>query len=264
MSALQFEQDFPIGFAEDRSQPEEDSTDFYVEWLDNTSEFPGLSAAASLSSANLTAGSWELLQRKELNEEDNLVEEDDGAWSKINTSQEHPLYAQIVEKNATELQPTKRNVQPLWSNTHKSKAKAQNAIEDLDNNQDDLGTELLGIHKSQSRRANRMTRRRNYHDLRVLDFRVDGVFRMATTRNGTDITWLPSSDCDQNLVISNLGCTLFNLDINTRPEALRYAARYKHNVQKFSYKILKSSTSSKHPLFPDGREYSVHSAIVKN
>ncbi|KAI8641237.1 hypothetical protein BD408DRAFT_320285, partial [Parasitella parasitica] len=100
-------QDFPIGFAENRSQPEE-ATNFYVEWLDNSSEFPGLAAAASLSNANLTTGSWELLQRKELNDQDNIVEEDEGAWSKISTSEQHPLYAQIVEKNAAELQPPKR------------------------------------------------------------------------------------------------------------------------------------------------------------
>lgn len=263
MSVIQLEQDFPIGFAEDRNQSE-DTTEFYVEWLDNSSEFPGLSAS-SLNNTNLNGGNWELLQRKELNDEDNIVEEDEGAWSKINTSEQHPLYAQVAEKNAVELQPTKRSIQPLWPvSTHRETNEKQDAI-DEDNYQDDLGAELIDLHKGQSRRANRMTRLRNIHDLRTIDVHVEGVFRLATSHKGTtDITWLPYDTSDKDLVISHQGNNVLNLNLDTKSQALRYSARFKHNVKKFSFTSAYSASSiTKHPAFPDGGEYSVHSRIIK-
>ncbi|KAG2204943.1 hypothetical protein INT46_005369 [Mucor plumbeus] len=264
MSVIQLEQDFPIGFAEDRNQLE-DTTEFYVEWLDNNSEFPGL-AASSLNNANLNGGNWELLQRKELNDEDNIVEEDEGAWSKINTSEQHPLYAQVAEKNAVELQPTKRRIQPLWPITSHTNIneKKQDAINEDDYN-DDLGAELIDAHKAQSRRANRMTKLRNFHDLRTIDVHVEGVFRLATSHKGTtDVTWLPYDTSNQDLIISYQGNNLLNLNLNTKSQALRYSARFKHNVKKFSFKSAYSTSSgTKHPAFPDSGEYSVHSQITK-
>ncbi|CAO3637291.1 unnamed protein product [Mucor fragilis] len=260
MSAIHLEQDFPIGFAENRDQLGE-TTEYYVEWLDNSAEFPGLAAASTLNNANLTGGNWELLQRKELNDEDNIVEEDDeGTWSKINTLDQHPLYAQVTEKNAAELQPAKRQIQPLWP-VQAARAKPatddkQDAI-DEDTYQDDLGAELIDIHKAQSRRANRMGKLRKYHDLKTIDLHVQGVFRVAYSPKGaTNVVWLPYDTSDPNAISQHI----FNMNADPRAQALRYASRFSHNFKKFACK----TNHSKHPSFPDNGEYSVHSAIVKN
>ncbi|KAL9546795.1 hypothetical protein PS6_007468 [Mucor atramentarius] len=255
MSAIHLEQEFPIGFAENRDQAGEE-TEYYVEWLDNSAEFPGLAAASTLNNANLNGGNWELLQRKELNDEDNIVEEDDeGAWSKISTADQHPLYAQVTEKNAAELQPTKRRIQPLWP-LQPTRAKhsddKQDAI-DEDTYQDDLGAELIDIHKAQSRRANRMGKLRKYHDLKTIDLHVQAY----SPKGAADVVWLPHDTSDPSAIISQ---HIFNMNADPKAQALRYASRFSHNFKKYACK----SNNTKHPSFPDNGEYSVHSPIVKS
>lgn len=272
------EEVFPVGFAEhkDNNSQIDDNTVFYVEWLDNSSEFPGLSTS---NDSGLNDGNWELLQRKEINDEEHtLVPVEDDAWSKLTTSGTHgELYANVAEKNAAELQPTKRNIQPLWSNISKKEVNNQkdesSTTIDEDNYQDDLAYDLLDIHKSQSRRASRMTRRRQMHDLKTVEFHVEGVLRLATTRTGlTDVTWVPyeknakilEEHSKKNVVHTYDHFTLDNWSkLTNKSQALTYTAKFTHNVKRYTYQYNTTTVDHKRPVFPDNSEFSVHSAIVR-
>lgn len=112
-------QDFPIAFAELK----EDSSDtkVYHEWLESSSEFPILPSSSSIDEHDLTGGNWELLQRKEINEDEGrhilIPLEEDNEWSKLNiTFEKSALYSEIMEKNATELQPKTFIIPTIWIN----------------------------------------------------------------------------------------------------------------------------------------------------
>ncbi|KAI8644100.1 hypothetical protein BD408DRAFT_413722 [Parasitella parasitica] len=260
MADIQFEQYFPIGFAENRCLLEE-AVEFYVEWLDDALQFPDLPAASSLKSKDLAGGGWELIQRKELNNQPCIVQEDEGAWAKIYTSEQHSLYSQVAVKNADRLWPTKRTIRPLWPIHVAECEKKQNAI-DKDKYQDNLGAELIDTYKSQSRRSNRMARLSQYHNLRTIDIHVEGVFRVATSRKGAiDVTWIPYDPSIPNVIVSH-----HIMHFNEHPKAnmLRYVTKFKHNFKRYALVNARSSSSTKYRLaFPDAGEYSVHSSIIK-
>lgn len=262
-NAVLQQEDFPVGFAEQKVQIEDDTV-FYVEWLDNSSEFPGLPA-----SNDLTDGNWELLRRKEIDDDEHtLIPVEDDAWSKLSTPGSHELYANIAEKNAAELQPTKRAIQPLWPNINNKKTVKEVAA-DEDICQEDLGLELNDIHKSQSRRANRFTNRRQLHDLKTVDIHVDGILRLATSRQGkTDITWVPyekdlsSVDPSKKKTLDTYIDSLANVRVTNKSQALTFSAKFTHNVKRYAFKYNTGPVESKRPIFPDNGEFSVHSSIV--
>ncbi|GAA5803671.1 hypothetical protein EDC94DRAFT_610718 [Helicostylum pulchrum] len=265
------QEDFPVGFAEhkDTDHQMNDDTVFYVEWLDNSSEFPSLSAP---NETNFTRGTWELLQRKEINGEDEhtlIPVEGDACWSKLSTPGLNELYVDVAEKNA-ELKPTKRTVQPLWSEMSvKKKTVKQGPVTDEDLYQDDLGSELLNNQKTQSRRANRLGSRRQLHDLKTVDIHVEGILKLATTRLGkTNITWVPyekkqpAMDREERLAVEEYFYASINHVITSKPDALRFSSRFSQNVKRSLHNYSTSNNSeSKRPLFPDNSEFSVHSHI---
>ncbi|KAI8075951.1 uncharacterized protein B0P05DRAFT_547071 [Gilbertella persicaria] len=259
MSPL-FEQDFPIGFAETKT--DNNNTEFYVEWLDNSTEFPGLTT----NNTNLDGGNWEILRRKEIQEVDEeQTLEEDGDWSKINHDQ--PLYAQVAEKNA-ELQPTKRAIQPLWTHSsQKTKVKKEKTEEPED--EEYLAYELNDAHKSQSRRASRLAHLNKLHDLKTVNIHMEGVFRLATSKNGTtaDLVWTPVDKENTNFSLLNSlqAEHLKELRVTNKAQALSFFARYSHNTKKYNavHAGVPSTSHSKQPLFPDNGEYSVHAPIIK-
>lgn len=269
------QEDFPVGFAEQTNNclPANDDTVFYVEWLDDGSEFPSLSSTKDES--NLTAGTWELLQRKEINDGDHtLIPVEDEAWSKLTTpGTTQELYSQITEKNASELQPTKRDIQPLWSNISKKKAAKKEEDDEIDEDtyQDDLSYELRSCQKSQSTRANRLSSKRKIHDLKTVDIHVEGIFRLATSNLGkTEVTWvpyekkLPTIEQRKNkTVLDTYVDNLANFRVSNKAQALTFSARFTHNVKRYTYKYSAGPTETKRPAFPDVSEFSIHSAIVR-
>ncbi|KAI7866916.1 uncharacterized protein EV154DRAFT_532398 [Mucor mucedo] len=262
-NALLQQVDFPVGFAEQKDQIEDDTV-FYVEWLDSNSEFPGLSS--SNNEKNLNGGNWELLRRKELDDEElTLVPVEDNAWSNLSTRDSHELYATVAEKNAAELQPTKRVIQPLWPNiSAKKTVKAENT-EDV--YEEDLALELNDIHKSQSRRANRMTSRRKLHDIKTVDIYVEGILSLATSHYGkTTVTWVPYEKDLSNFDPTRLETyidSLTNTNISNKDKAIRYSSKFTHNTKRYAYKYGNQAANSKRPIFPDSGEFPVQSPIVK-
>jgi hypothetical protein len=259
MPALQ-QEDFPVAFAETRDycqQTDDDSTVFYVEWLDNSSEFPGL---ATPTNTNLTGGNWELLQRKEVipEETDHAVVPVEDSWSKIIRAEEHPLYADMVEKNAAELQPKKRVVQPLWPNVQLSNKKSQeDTTEKIDSEElyeQDLGTELYDDLKSQSRRSNYLSRRRNLHTLTVTDYHVQGILRIATRTKG----WI-SAPVPEGVVDYSAFLTVKMDRTTTEAEAKRYNSRHSHNRKRYTWRL----DRKKPQIVDDLSEFNVLSAIAK-
>lgn len=262
------QEDFPVGFAEqkDTNHQMNDDTVFYVEWLDNSSEFPSLSAT---NETNFTGGTWELLQRKEINgDEHTLTPVEGDAWSKLSTPGLNELYVDVAEKN-TELKPTKRTVQPLWPEMKmKKKTVKETPVSDEDSYQDDLGYELLTNQKTQSRRANRLGNRRHLHDLKTVDIHVEGILKLATTRLGkTNITWVPyekktssSLGREERLAVEEYFNCSMNYAITNKPDALRFTSRFSQNVKRslHNYSV---QNESKRPIFPDNSEFSVHSHI---
>ncbi|GAA5809772.1 hypothetical protein MFLAVUS_003185 [Mucor flavus] len=266
-STLTQQEDFPVGFAEqkDTNHQMNDDTVFYVEWLDNSSEFPSLSAT---NETNFTRGTWELLQRKEINgDEHTLTPVEGDAWSKISTPGLNELYVDVAEKNA-ELKPTKRTVQPLWPEMSiKKKTAKEDPVADEDLYQEDLGYELLTNQKTQSRRANRLSSRRQLHDLKTVDIHVEGILKLATTRLGkTNITWVPyvkkqpSVDKEERLAVEEYFYASINHAITSKPDALRFSSRFSQNVKRSLHNYSVHS-ESKRPIFPDNSEFSVHSHI---
>lgn len=259
-----FQEDFPVGFAEQKEQSE-DETIFYVEWLDNSSEFPGLTTS---NDHNLTGGNWELLQRKEIDDEEHtLVPVEDDAWSKLSTPDSHELYATIAEKDAVELQPSKRAIQPIWPNFNHKKTEKKVAA-DEDTYEEDLALELNDIHKSQSRRANRMTSRRKLHDIKTVDIYVEGILRLATSHHGkTAVTWVPYekdlSSFDLSRLDTYIDSLANNSAITNKSQAISYASKFSHNTKRYAYKYNQSVESTKRPLFPDSGEFPVQANIVR-
>lgn len=270
------QEDFPVGYAEqtEKYHQIDDNTTFYVEWLDDNAEFPGLSN--NNNNKNLTSGNWELLQRKECNEEEHtLVPVEDDAWSKLTTPGTNELYANVTEKNAAELQPTKRTIQPLWSNINKkqpSKKEEENKEDiDEDSYQDNLSYDLIDTQKSQSRRANRLSSKRQMHDLKTVDIHVEGILRLATSKLGkTAVTWvpyekkLPTIDNYSNKnILDTYVDNLANVRVTNKAQALTFSAKFTHNVKRYSYKYSTAPAEPKRAVFPDTSEFSVHSAIVR-
>jgi hypothetical protein len=263
MSALQ-QETFPVAFAEtkDHCQQINDSTVFYVEWLDNSSEFPGL---ATPTNTNLTGGNWELLQRKEIvedNEQENhTIEPVEDSWSKIISAEDHPLYADMVEKNAAELQPTKRIIKPLWSNDQ-IKRKSQEDITEKNNDDDlyeeDLGAELFDDLKSQSRRSNQLSRRRQLHTLKVTDYHVQGILRVATTTKGWIHPPITPEGISQGYTFQLL---VREAGIVTEAQAKRYNSRHSHNHRRYTWDYYNSN--NKFRSVNDYSEFSVFSPCTK-
>ncbi|KAI8993368.1 hypothetical protein BDB01DRAFT_715895, partial [Pilobolus umbonatus] len=71
------EQDFPICYAEEVNHNNSDMI-YYIDWLDDNSQFPSLSAPSN-SKSTLDEGNWELMLRKEMDEDEFIVDlgEDD-------------------------------------------------------------------------------------------------------------------------------------------------------------------------------------------
>lgn len=261
MSTLQ---DFPICFAEFNPQLDE-SSEFYVEWLDNNEEFPSLS-----NMNNLNGGSWEVLQRKELNDNESFnvvpAEED---WSTLIQNDGQKPYAKIAEYAAC-LQPLKRPVKPLWpersSNIKKNISAA--ALEDEDKDilfdtssmyQDNLGEELKSSQKGRSRKAARYSKNRKLHDLRTIDIHIDGILSIATSREGTTTTtWKPN----RNVEVSYEAGILTAVDFFTKAQALAFSSRFSHNFKRFSFKYVTGKMDQKRGFY-DNTESSIYEPIIK-
>ncbi|KAG2194797.1 hypothetical protein INT47_004128 [Mucor saturninus] len=254
------EADFPVGFAEQKDQIEADTV-FYVEWLDNNSEFPGL----AFNECPLNGDNWELLRRNEIDDEDHtcIMVEDD-SWSKLSKSNLNQLYAAVVEKNAAELQPTKRAIQPLWPNTKTKKTIKVENIEDV--YEEDLALDLNDVHKSQYRRAHKLTSRRKLHDLKIVDLHVEGILNLATSHhNKTRVDWVPYQKDLSNFDRTRLETYtdgLLNSNISDRDIAIRYSARFSHNTKRYLYNYFNKRPIQKRSHFPDNEEYSVQARIV--
>lgn len=241
-------QEFPIAFAEQK----EDSSDtkVYHEWLENSSEFPKLPSSSSINEHNLTSGSWELLQRREVHEDEGqhilIPLEEDNEWSKLNTTfEKSTLYSEIMELNAAELQPKTYNIQSIWIN--ESTPSAVTADEEHDSDyEDDLGAELIDDQKSQSRRANRLSNRRQIHDLKTVDGYVKGIYAIATAKDGIK---LPST---ADKLIKTRGGR------SDKENALVLCAKYSHNMKRRTFKHVGNKRQASHK---DHCEFSVHSDI---
>ncbi|KAG2234127.1 hypothetical protein BDF21DRAFT_405735 [Thamnidium elegans] len=244
-------QDFPVAFAEDINYPS--NTEMYVEWLENSSEFPTLSCPSATHDANLDGDNWELLQRKETVEEDQHILvplEDDDEW--LNAEfEEDVLYSEVTEKNATELQPKKRAVKPLWPNENKPLVEPAEENDDDYEDEADLGTELVDLKRSQSRRANKLSRLRRIHDLKTVDNYVHGIYKTATTKG------VIKSGAETDRIIKTRG----GHARSDKQNALVLCSKYTHNMNRYTFKYIgmskRPSVSSK-----DNCEFSVHSDII--
>lgn len=245
-STLTYKQDFPVAFAEQVQDPSASSTEFYIDWLEDSAEFPVLSSSAAINDGSYTSGNWELLQRKDILEEEGLhvlvPADEEEEWSKLNAIEKEELYSKIMEKNAQELQPKQFTVTPLWSNNiTKESQQQQHAVvtDDEDENyvdEDDLGAELIDTKKSQSRRASRLSNRRKVHDLKAVDIYVHGIYSVATQKG------------QSKSIISD------------KRYALAMCSQYSHNMKKRTFKYLGTSNKK----IPQGEisEYNVHSGII--
>ncbi|KAI8991659.1 hypothetical protein BDF20DRAFT_909408 [Mycotypha africana] len=182
---VSFQQDFPISFAEEMATKTDSAPNkFYVEWFDNSNEFPTLTSSGSNHLGKMTVpskvGTWELLQKTDLKIDDHQQEQGP-----------QQLYSQMVEKNATELQPSFRTVQSLHSNP-KQKKKSQQDNDVVVEEDPSLNVDLYDIHKSQSRRANRP---KHMKAGRKVDVHIEGTLRLATSRHGkTHFIWIPNDN----------------------------------------------------------------------
>ncbi|KAI8385807.1 hypothetical protein BD560DRAFT_384421 [Blakeslea trispora] len=223
-------QEYPVSFAE-AIQSSQD-TPFYVEWLDNSSEFPGLATTTT----TLDKESWELLRRKELQETELQPMEEVGDWTKIGS--QPSLYADIAQKNATKplslhhvrsVKP-KTDIQPKKQEEEKEEDKVEVVS-------DELNADLLLDRKAYSRRANILGRKRQKHDMEIVRLNMEVVFRLATSKNGTlkvncysqGIHAPPSS-----LLSGIQESYLKEFRVNTKAQALSFAAKYKHNTKKYN------------------------------
>lgn len=246
-------QDFPVAFAEEVNYPS--NTKIYVEWLENSSEFPTLSCSSATHDTNLDGDNWELLQRKETVEEERHILvplEDDDEW--LNAAfEEDVLYSEVTEKNATELQPKKLTVKPLWSNEVKSLIVPTEENDNDDDYEDeaDLGAELMDVKRSQSRRTNKLSHLRRIHDLKTVDNYVHGIYKTATTKG------VIKSGAETDRIIKTRG----GHARSDKQNALVLCSKYTHNMNRYTFKYLgmrkRPSTSSK-----DNCEFSVHSDII--
>lgn len=246
-------QDFPIAFAE---QTEDSSnTEVYNEWLENSSEFPILPSSSSINEHNLTGGSWELLQRREVIEDEGQhilipVEEED-EWSKLNTTfEKDTLYSEIMERNAAELQQKTHIIQSIWINENKFDTSSGTVDEENDDDyEDDLGAELIDDQKSSSRRANRLSNRRQLHDLKTVDGYVKGIYAIATTKDGI------KSPAAADRQIKTRGAH----GRSDKENALVLCAKYSHNMKKRTFK---HAGNKRQASLKDNCEFSVHSDIT--
>lgn len=247
MTTTAQQQEFPIAFAEQIDNNNQPSSQFYVEWLENSSEFPGLASSATINDLSLSGGNWELLQRKEAIDDDGqhvlipVEEDDDDEWSKLNTTAEkEELYSEVIEKNAADLQPKTYTVQPLWTRDKITSAKDKEAADgqeeeiqedDHDENyedyEDNLGAELVDSVKSQSRRTNRLSNRRKIHDLKVVDTFAKGIHKMATSRGVQ-----PACKAD------GMVTTHKNMGRSDKANALVMCSKYAHNMKTHAHKYI--------------------------
>ncbi|KAG2194796.1 hypothetical protein INT47_004127 [Mucor saturninus] len=244
-------QDFPIAFAEQKENSSD--TKVYREWLENSSEFPVLPSSSSVNEHNLTSGSWELLQRREVHEDEGqhilIPLEEDNEWSKLNTTfEKSTLYSEVMEMNAAELQPKTYSIQSIWIN-ESTPTPATVADDDNDSDyEDDLGAELIDDQKSQSRRANRLSNRRQIHDLKTVDGYVKGIYAIATAKDGAKT----SSTVDRQIKTRSAHGR------SDKENALVLCAKYSHNMKRRTFKHVGNKRQSSHK---DHCEFSVHSDI---
>lgn len=242
MSSIVYQADFPIGFAENRE--EQTSTAYYVEWLENSSEFPDLIT----TNTDLSGGNWELLQKKEIDHEDHTLVPLDDAWAKISSLEEDKhSYVEIAEKNANELKPSKRSIQPLWPHHPVKRQPAMNN-EQQEDYYDDLyqDIDLFNAHKSQSKNANRSRHLRKMHNLRTTDHYVQGILRLATS-HGHNV---------ENPNLKYLGYQ--DVKVSNKAQALAFTAKF--NAKK--YGIPKDNGGVKNHKTDFG-EYSVNDMITR-
>ncbi|CAO3644070.1 unnamed protein product [Mucor hiemalis] len=253
---LTYQQEFPVAFAEQVQDPSA-STEFYIDWLEDSVEFPVLSSSAAINDGNYTSGNWELLQRKDIFEEEGLhvlvPAEEEEEWSKLNAIEKEELYSKIIEKNAQELQPKQYTITPLWSNiTKESHVVADDEDEEYvdENDDNNLGVELIDTKKSQSRRTSRLSNRRKIHDLKAVDIHVRGIYSIATQKRGQ------SSSSGDNVI--GFGGYANRSD---KANALALCSQYSHSMKKRTFKYLGSS--NKKISQNEISEYNVHSKITE-
>lgn len=257
-STLTYKQDFPVAFAEQVQDPSA-STEFYIDWLEDSAEFPVLSSAAAINDGSYTSGNWELLQRKDILEEEGLhvlvPAEEEEEWSKLNAIEKEELYSKIIEKNAQELQPKQYTITSPWSNIVKeSHAVTDDEDENYVDEEDNLGAELIDTKKSQSRRASRLSNRRKIHDLKAVDIYVRGIYSVATQK-GSQSNFVGSGDViGRRDVITNYTLR------SDKGNALAMCSQFSHNMKKRTFKYLGSS--NKKISQSEISEYNVHSKII--
>lgn len=179
--------DFPVGYAEVTEHGDSDTV-YYVEWLDNGSEFPDLTGGSNKKHQNNVDPTWELLEHHELDHEDLTLVADEDNWSKINAFNKHS-YVEVAEKNADELKPTKRALQPLWPPIPKT---AEASTDESNTSEDEDCLDCYSYHKSQSKTANRSSHLRRLRQLKLADNQFPaGFYQLATSKDGPteDITF---------------------------------------------------------------------------
>jgi hypothetical protein len=150
-----------------------------------------------MKSPALEDATWEVLEKTEIHNENlTLVPENDD-WSKINAFDTHS-YLDVAEKNADELKPSKRTVQPLWSSQDKTEKDGDNNDGDGDADDEFDPTTLYEAHKSQRKLAIRSSHLSKLETLKTFDTIIPGMYEMGTSKTepefypqekGADIYW---------------------------------------------------------------------------
>lgn len=247
MSPITQQADFSIGFAENRDFDSSEKTVHYTEWLNNSVEFPDL--ASTTSNTDLSGGNWELLQKKEIDHEDHKLvslEEEEETWARISSFEEDKhSYVEMAEKNAAELKPSKRTVQPLWPEYYRGVQLKKNTSDDTNYYDelydDNLDIDLFNVHKSQGKHANRTRHLRKMHTLRTTDNYVQGILGLATS-HGNNTNPL----CYQEVKITN------------KSQALIFAAKF--NLKKYG---IHKETGGIKDHKTDFGEFSVNDMITR-
>lgn len=265
MTSIQ--QDFPIAFAEQVNNHPSSDVEIYVEWLDNSTEFPTLLSSSAVHATQLDGDNWELLQRKEITEDDEdrhiLVPlEEDDEW--LNTEfEKEVLYSEVTEKNAAELQPKQRTVTSVWVNKDKWKDVLTKEEEDDDNDyeDDEDNIDLLELSISNSRRANRLSRLRHFRGLKTVDNNYgEGYYKVMTTKGLMKSPAAAATGTEINGKVRTRGGDHHGARSDKKNVLGLCSSKYNHHkMNKYTFKYLhavpKASTK-------DNSEFSVHSDII--
>ncbi|KAI9362862.1 hypothetical protein BD770DRAFT_440799 [Pilaira anomala] len=269
------QQDFPIAFAEQVNNHSSSDVEIYVEWLDNSIEFPTLLSSSAVHATQLDGDNWELLQRKEVTEDDEnrhiLVPlEEDDEWLNTEFEKKEVLYSEVTEKNAAELQPKQRTVvTSVWVNKDKWKdvstiqKEEENDDDDYEDDEDDI--DLLEVSKSNSRRANRLSRLRRFRGLKTVDNNYgEGYYKVMTTKGllmkppAAAAAAAPGTEI--NGKVRTRGGDHHGARSDKKNVLGLCSSKYNHHkMNKYTFKYLHAvpKTSTK-----DNSEFSVHSDII--